>query len=92
MGASFEEYRKEYLEDTPWRGSVNAKLDASDPYRFFLTRIKDCRSTYDEDLSITFPGITLCYLISILLPQKFSGFTVRKLNVYNFSEIGMKYF
>lgn len=53
----FEEYRKEYLENTPWRGSVNAKLDAAEPYHFFLTRIKDSHSTYGEDLSITFPEL-----------------------------------
>lgn len=54
---SFEEYKKEYLENTPWRGSVDAKLEAAAPYHFFLTRIKDSRSTYDEDLSVTFPGM-----------------------------------
>ena len=61
MGSSFEEYRKEYLENTPWRGSVNAKLDAAEPYNFFLTRIKDSHPTYGEDLSITFPGTIQFY-------------------------------
>lgn len=53
---SFEEYKNEYIRTTPWRGSVNAKLNGAAPYYFFLTRVKDSYATYDEDLSITFPG------------------------------------
>ncbi|KAK3912577.1 putative tyrosyl-DNA phosphodiesterase [Frankliniella fusca] len=41
-------------EATKHHGDVQAKLDASAPYFFFLTAITDCRETHQEPLTITF--------------------------------------
>lgn len=54
--SSFDSLKEEYEKTTPWRGNVLAKLNSAAPFHFFLTRVQDERKTYDEDLSITFPG------------------------------------
>lgn len=56
---SFASLRNEYEKTTPWRGNVDAKINSAAPYNFFLTRVKDIKETYDEDLSISFLGKTV---------------------------------
>lgn len=51
-----DNYRSKCLLFSKWRGMVNAKINKAAPYFFFLTGVKDLMSTYDEDLTITFPG------------------------------------
>lgn len=64
--STFENLKEEYEKTTPWRGNVIAKLNSAAPFHFFLTRVQDERKTYDEDLSITFPGNFNLILLSFL--------------------------
>lgn len=44
-------------EATKHHGDVQAKLDASAPFYFFLTSIADSSETHQEPLTITFTGM-----------------------------------
>jgi len=61
-----QKMQEEYIKTTPWKGNVDAKLNSAAPFHLFLTRVNDVRSTYDEDLSISFQGMFISTLLILL--------------------------
>lgn len=53
--------------DNVWKrtkGTVNNKLENARPYRLFLSAIDSDSSTHTEDLTLSFPGIYLNFILN----------------------------